>query len=285
MTNERPHQASAINREMAVPVEVAHAANAGFEELLGGVRCWRIAHLIGIRDLRHRYARSKLGQLWLMMSTAMMIAAVAVVWSLLWAQPLHELMPFIGVSLIIWSYLSQVLIDSASAFIGQNHLYLTQRMNFSVSIYSVIYKNTIIFAHNLVIIAVLIVAFKVPLNWYLIQIVPAFVLTWIGMVSVGYLIAMTCVRYRDIIQVITTWVTVLFFITPVMWKPEYLPREYHLVIQLNPFAQFLELLRNPLLGQPVSPNTWLTTFVISLGGGFIALVLIGRYHRRIIYWM
>jgi ABC-type polysaccharide/polyol phosphate export permease len=285
MTSERPHQASAIDGEMAVPIEVEHTAISGLEELLGGIRCWRISHLIGIRDLRHRYARSKLGQLWLMMSTAMMIAAVAVVWSLLWAQPLHELMPFIGVSLIIWSYLSQVLIDSASAFIGQNHLYLTQRMNFSVSIYSVIYKNTIIFAHNLVIIAVLIVAFKVPLNWYLIQIVPAFVLTWIGMVSVGYLIAMTCVRYRDIIQVITTWVTVLFFITPVMWKPEYLPREYHLVIQLNPLAQFLELLRNPLLGQPVSPNTWLTTLVFSLGGGFIALVLIGRYYRRIIYWM
>jgi hypothetical protein len=32
---------------------------AGFEELFAGIRYWRISHLIGVRDLRHRYARSK----------------------------------------------------------------------------------------------------------------------------------------------------------------------------------------------------------------------------------
>ena len=158
-------------------------------------------------------------------------------------------------------------------------------MNFSVSIYSVIYKNTIMLAHSLIIIVVLIVAFDVPVNWYLLQIVPAFGLTWIGMVWLGYLIAMICVRYRDIIQVITTWMTVLFYITPVMWKPDFLPRQYHLIIEFNPLAQFLEILRNPLLGQPVSSYAWLSTTVIALGGGLIALAVIGRYQRRIIFWM
>jgi hypothetical protein len=32
---------------------------AGFEELFAGIRYWRISHLMGVRDLRHRYARSK----------------------------------------------------------------------------------------------------------------------------------------------------------------------------------------------------------------------------------
>ena len=56
---------------------------AGLEELLGGMRYWRISHLIGVRDLRHRYVRSKLGQLWLTLSTAIMIGVLATVWSLL----------------------------------------------------------------------------------------------------------------------------------------------------------------------------------------------------------
>ena len=157
-------------------------------------------------------------------------------------------------------------------------------MNFSVSIYAVIYKNTIMLAHNLVIIAVFIVAFGIPVNWYLLQIVPAFGLTWIGMVWLGYLIAMICVRYRDIIQVITTWMSVLFYITPVMWKPDFLPRQYHLIIELNPLAQYLEILRNPLLGQPVSSYAWLSTTGFALGGFLIALAVIGRYQRRIIFW-
>ena len=136
------------------------AAIAGFEELLGGIRYWRISHLIGVRELRHRYARSKLGQLWLTLSTAIMIGVLAIVWSLLWNQPIYQLMPYIGTSLIIWNYLSQLLIDCTSIFVGQGDLYRNQKMNFSVSIYAVIYKNTIMLAHNLIIIVGLIVAFK-----------------------------------------------------------------------------------------------------------------------------
>ena len=97
------------------------------------------------------------------------------------------------------------------------------------------------------------VAFGVPVNWYLLQIVPAFVLTWIMMLWSGYVIAMACVRYRDIIQVITNWLMVLFFLTPVMWKPDFLPPEYHFIIDYNPLAQFLELLRNPFWGSRSAP--------------------------------
>ena len=261
------------------------AAAAGFEELMGGLRYWRVWHLLGIRELRHRYARSKLGQLWLMLSTAIMIGVLGTVWSVLFKQPVQELMPFFGTGLILWTYLSQVLTDCTAIFVTHGNLYRNQKMNFSVSIYSLVYKNTLMLAHSVIIIIVLIVAFGVPINWYQLQIVPAFVLTWITMVWAGYIIAMTCVRYRDIIQVITTWLQVLFFVTPVMWKPDFLPPQYRFIIDCNPLAQFLELLRNPFLGEPVSAYTWLSTTAIALGGGVLALAAIGRYQRRIILWM
>jgi ABC-type polysaccharide/polyol phosphate export permease len=40
-------------------------AAAGLADLLTGLRYWRVWHLLGISDLRHHYARSRLGQLWL----------------------------------------------------------------------------------------------------------------------------------------------------------------------------------------------------------------------------
>src|SRR5215471_160937 len=106
------------------------AAIAGFEELVGGIRYWRISHLLGVRELRHRYARSKLGQLWLTLSTAIMIGALGAVWSLLWHQPVKELLPYFGTSLIIWTFLSQVLIECTTVFVNQSHLYRNQKMNF-----------------------------------------------------------------------------------------------------------------------------------------------------------
>ena len=261
------------------------AAAEGLAELAGGVRNWRVWHLLGLNELRNRYARSRFGQSWLVLSTAAMIGVLSGVWSLLWGQSVNELMPFIGISIVMWNFLSQVLTECTSVFVTHGNLYRNQRMNFSVSIYSVIYKNALVLAHNLIIVVVMIIAFGVPVNWYLLQIVPAFVLTCIMMGWSGYVIAMTCVRYRDMIQLITTWLMVWFFITPVMWKPNFLPPQYRFIIDFNPLAQFLDLLRNPFLGEPISGHAWIMTTAIAFGGGLLSLPLIGRYQRRVIFWM
>jgi ABC-type polysaccharide/polyol phosphate export permease len=264
---------------------VIGAGAAGVDELAGGLRNWRVWHLIGVRELRHRYARSRLGQLWLTLSTAIMIVGMGAVWSLLWDLPLRELMPFFGIGLIMWQFLSNVLTDCTSILVAHSHIYRNQKMNFSVSIYSVIYRNIVVLAHNLIIALILIVTFGVPVNWYTLQIVPALALTLITLAWLGYLIAIACLRYRDLIQLVANWVQVMFFLTPVLWKPELLPARYHFIIDFNPLAQLLELLRTPLLGQPVSAWTWCAMALIAFGGGLVALPAIGRYQRRVIFWM
>ena len=257
----------------------------GLDELVRGARNWRVWHLLGSKELRNRYMRSKLGQLWLTLSSAIMIGVMGLVWSLLFKQPVHVLLPFFGVSLIMWNFMSQVLIECTGIFTAHSQFYRNQKMNFAVSVYSVIYKNTIIVGYNLIIIAILIVVFGIPVNWHLLQIVPAFLLTWLMLLWVGYILAMACVRYRDLIQVVANWMLLLFFLTPIMWKPDFLPQEYHFLIEYNPLAQFLEILRNPFLGRPASEFAWLTSAAIAIGGALLALPIIGRYQRRVIYWM
>jgi ABC-type polysaccharide/polyol phosphate export permease len=261
------------------------AALDGFAEIAGGAQHWRVWHLIGVNDLRHRYARSRLGQFWVVLSTALMIGGLASLWSLLWNEPLGDLVPFVGTGMVMWNYLSQLITDCTSIFVQHKNIYQNQKMNFSVSIYSVVYKNTLILAHSLIIILIIILIFGIPLNRHNFQIIPALFLTWTTMLWAGYLIAMICVRYRDIIQIITNWLLVLFFFTPVMWKPKFLPIQYHFLIDYNPLSQFLEILRNPFLGEPASSFAWLSTTVITFAGAVLAFPLIGRYHRRVIFWM
>jgi lipopolysaccharide transport system permease protein len=257
---------------------------AGLAEILAGAQQWRVWHLLGARELYHRYMRSRLGQFWLVLSTAFFIGGMATVWSMLSNQPLEELVPFIGAGIVIWSYFSQVLIDCTMIFVLHGNLYRNQRMNLSVSIYSVIYKNTMILAHSMIIVVGLILFFGVPVNWYDLQIVPAFLLMWITMLWAGYVVAMICVRYRDVIQLINSWLLFLFFITPVLWKPSFLPPEYRFIVDYNPLSQFMELLRNPFLGEPVSRYTWLSTIAIAFGGALLASPVIGRYRQRVIFW-
>src|SRR5262245_37636180 len=60
--------------KLAALSSITSTGAAGFEELLGGVRNWRVWHLLGLNDLRHRYARSRFGQLWLTVSSGTKIS-------------------------------------------------------------------------------------------------------------------------------------------------------------------------------------------------------------------
>ena len=264
---------------------IKRAQSAGVAELLDGARHWRVWHLLGIQDLRNRYARSRLGQLWLVASAAIMVGAMSLAWSALSNQPASELAPFIGAGFVIWSYFSQVISDCTMIFTTHGNFYRNQKMAFSVSIYALIYKNTIIFVHSLIIVAGLILFFGVPVNWYDLQIVPALLLTWITMLWAGYVTAMVCVRYRDLIQLINSWLLVIFIVTPILWKPDLLAVHNRFIVAYNPFAHFVDLLRRPMLGEEVAAETWLTAGAIAFGGALMASLLIGRYRQRVIFWV
>jgi len=87
------------------------------------------------------------------------------------------------------------------------------------------------------------------------------------------------------VQIIASFLQIIFFLTPVVWKPEILSVHAQSVMQWNPFAVFISIVRDPLLGRPVSAMTWAEAFVLSFGGLVLALPFIGRFRRRLIYWL
>jgi ABC-type polysaccharide/polyol phosphate export permease len=249
-----------------------------------GLANWRIWHLLGTTELRQRYNRSRLGQVWLTLSTAITITALGSVWAFLWNQPVSTMMPWIGTSMILWAYISAIISECTKIFAIHGRYYLNQNMVLSVSIFSVIYKNTIMLLYNALIIFALIFIFDVPVGLDLLTLVPGLILTWLALLWLGYLLAMVCTRFRDASQIVDNTTQILFFITPVMWKPEFLPAQYRFIVDDNPVAIFLDLLRNPLLGLPVPFGEWLTALTVVVVGGVAALWLIGRYEHRVIYW-
>ena len=89
----------------------------GQADLLRGIVNWRLCHLMGLGEIRRRYARSILGQFWLTISMAVMIVALGIVWSSLWKIPVASFMPYIATSLIVWTMISNTLNEAPTAFI------------------------------------------------------------------------------------------------------------------------------------------------------------------------
>jgi len=264
---------------------LARALGHGWAECAAGLANWRIAHLDGTAILRRRYARSALGQFWLTLSTGASIAALGAVWTILWKQPAHEIFPYIAVSMVLWGFMNTLVIEGANAFVNQAHTLSNQGLAVSTFIYSLLYKAVLVLLHDAVIIVLVLLVFQPPIGLDAWRFVPAFALTLVAGFCVSYLTAMLCARYRDVILLATTLMQLMFYVTPVLWRADFLPAQYRWIIEVNPFTAFLSILRDPLLGHPTTAHAWWYALAATAVLVLATLIAAGTVRRRLIYWI
>jgi ABC-type polysaccharide/polyol phosphate export permease len=264
---------------------LGRSSAAGIRDLVMGAQRWRLWYLIGSAEMRRRFARARLGQLWIMLSSAISVSVTGLAWAFLWNQPVHDMLPFIATSMTVWQFLSAVLNDTTGAFPQCSHYFLNQYMPASTIIYAVLYKNVATFLLNMIFPIVVIIFLGGSFTAHSLLSVVGLSLVLIWCVSIGYALAILCARFRDIVQVVSTLVQVAFFVTPVIWKPEFLPPEAHYFVTYNPLAPLLAVVRDPLLGRPLPWAVWLTACAIVLATLACVLPFVGRFCRRLVYWL
>lgn len=121
----------------------------------------------------------------------------------------------------------------------------------------------------------------------------------------GLLLSILCARFRDLEQIIANLLQISYFLTPIMWLPErvlgrarlevswlhwdgtnWLWETYQLeLLHFNPFYHLLELVRAPLLLQPVDRLHWWVAGWMAVLGWAIAAPVFQRTRSRIVYWL
>jgi lipopolysaccharide transport system permease protein len=199
-----------------------------------------------------------------MLSSALFVSAMGLVWTFLWKQPIEDMLPFLAVGMMVWQMITGILNESATALPASSHYFLNQYLPASTVLYAVFYRNGVMFLLNMVYPLLLCIAFGVPLTWFALCSAIGLVLVIVFCFSMAYVIAILCTRFRDIVQIVASFLNVVFFITPVLWKPEFLPEEVHRFLAWNPFAVLLTVIRDPRLGRPVSGAIWLLAVVMTV---------------------
>jgi ABC-type polysaccharide/polyol phosphate export permease len=219
------------------------------------------------------------------MGTAITTAAFGLLWSQLWGQPIKEFLPYVGVAHILWALITGPMNDALSAFQANSFYYSNQKAPISTIFYGIFYRHVIILLHNLIVVFGLWAIFGIFPGFKLLLVLPAMLLLALVSVAMGILIGLVCARYRDMQQVVGNAIQVLYFMTPVMWMPEFLPERGRWVVDYNPFAQLLAILRDPLLAREITLNSWIVS------GSFTMLLLafcplaIAKFKSRVVFWL
>lgn len=256
----------------------------GAADVLGGFGAWRMWWMLAKNDVVRRYRRSRVGQLWLTLSMAVMIFGLGAVYSSLFGTSMADYLPHLGTGLILWGLISSTIIESCSGFTENESIIRQIALPRFTYLLRTISRNLFVFAHNLIILPILYLVTGSPVNWFTLLVVPGLLIVLANLAWVGYLLAILSARFRDIPQIVASIVQVAFFISPVVFKPSQL-RGDHPVLILNPFASMLEVMREPLLGNLPSVTAYLILLGMLVFGWLFTLAFAGKYSHRVVYWL
>lgn len=241
--------------------------------------------LLGWHDIRQKFRRSLLGPFWLTISTAILLVALGFVYAALFKMDLKQYFPFLAAGIVTWSLISTLVIEGCQTFIASESMIKQIRLPFTVHAFRVVWRNILVFLHNIVIvIAVVLIFARLPGATSLLALLAGLGLIMLNGVWVCLLLGLICTRYRDMPPMITSLIQLVFFVTPIIWHPSLLAGRQR-IINFNPFHHFIELLRAPMLDTIPSAATWTAVLAITVLGWLATVLAFWRYRRRIAYWI
>lgn len=254
------------------------------EDLLTGLARWRLAWALARGDIMHRYRGSVLGPLWLTISTAVMLAALGLLYAQLFRMDVAHYLPWLTVSLIVWNMIAQVVNEAALSLTAVDGVIRQMPLPYSVHALRVVFRNAVVAAHNLPLIAVVFAIFGIAPGWGALLALPGFLLMGVAAFSASILLGMICARFRDIPPIISSVMQLAFFVSPVIWKPE-MVGPWQPLLPINPFFAVMETVRAPLMGEAGGALIWVMALAWTGLLAAAAWAFFVRFRGRIAFWV
>ncbi len=258
--------------------------DSAVDDLRMGIVSWRLSHFLAWQDLRQRYRRSTLGPMWLTLSFGIQIVSMGFLSSFLFGVSVAKSLPFVCAGMLLWSLITQLINEGAGLFVSTSP-YITQiKCPLTVLLLQLVWRNVLVTAHNGIIYIVIAVILVVVPSWSILLWPIGLVLVLVALSWMALVAAILSARYRDVPVMISNFLTILFWFTPLMYFPEQLGRK-RFIADYNPFTHMIALVREPLLGGTPTFNDWLAVLAFALLGWIGAFLFFARFRARIVYWL
>jgi len=239
---------------------------------------------LGWNDILQRYRGSMLGPFWLTLTTAAFIIGLGPLYAQLFGLDMKTYLPYLAIGFTTWGYINNSINDSCNTFISAADTMKQIRLPKLALLFQVIWRNSIVFAHNIPIFVAVIYFFSPTLTPVVLLAIPGFILVTLNLIWIGLTLAVLCARFRDITPIVGAIMQIAFFLTPVIWNLKN-HRVDPLYVALNPFAAYIELIRAPLLNEVPDPVFVLSAMGTLAVGSAFAAIIFTRARPRIIYWV
>lgn len=238
---------------------------------------WGLALSLATQDIRDRFARTVLGPFWIVVSNAMLVIGITIVFGALFKTDVADFVVYVALGIALWTFLSTVMTGASSYLESGKNILFTYNLPWSMQITRKVFVEAIILGiHMLIAIPVILIAQR-DLGLISFVAVPGILLNLMFGYGLALIIASFGVRYSDLSHALESIMLFLFLFTPVFWLESALGPTRSIFVHYNPLFHYLEVVRAPVLEQAIPMDSFI---IAGLGAVFTLLLGIFIYNKR-----
>jgi ABC-type polysaccharide/polyol phosphate export permease len=261
-----------------------NAVEGAVRDIIDGFRLAPLWSRLGWEQTIARFRRTVLGPFWLTANLLAISFALAFVFGGLMGTDYRSNFALIIGGILVWNLIGGVLAEASGVFISSAGLMHTMKLPLSFHVLLLMHRAFINFLAQLIAFWVVLALMRLGSlpTWHLLLGLPILLA---NMALMSIIVAIPSTRFRDINQTVGFTIQILFFLTPIFWAPTQMSGKRALIVQYNPFAHLLELVRGPLLGHAPTLLNWEVGLGMLVVQFLIVVVMLALFRKRVVFWI
>jgi len=215
---------------------------------------WRelLWQMVG-REVKARYKQSILGYFWVILNPLAQMLVMSFAFSLILRIPTNASsnIPysiFLFVALLPWTLFSTSLTSACNSLVNSSSLITKVYFPRTILVLASIISKLVDFVFALSILVIYMVIYQIPITLNILWVIPIFFIQQIFTVGLALFFAAANLLYRDIQYLVSLFLVLWMYATPVIYPADIVPEKYKIIFQINPMAVIINAYRQTILG-------------------------------------
>lgn len=236
-----------------------------------------LVHTLVAKELKSRYRGSVLGVMWTFLNPLALLLVYAVVFSVYMRIQVENYAVFVFAGLLPWIWFSSSLGDGVNAITGSGSL-ITKSM-FPAEILPMVktLANMMNYIFSLPLLFIFLLIYGIPLTPHVLWLPLIALAQFLFTTGIVYYLSAVNVRFRDTQHILMNFLTLWFFLCPIIYPISQIPEKWKFTFYLNPMAllaiEYQEILIN---GHAPSLKVMAGLFLI---GGAVTLIGFHKFNK------
>jgi lipopolysaccharide transport system permease protein len=232
-----------------------------------------------VTELKLRYRESFLGFLWTILNPLFFLLVLALVFSKIIKFQMDNYTIFLFTGLTSYTMIQQTVLIATGSIV--NNQGLIKKVNVPKIVFPL--SNVLArFVDHLILVAILLLFmayYRMPFTWNLLALIPLILLHFLFSLGFSLLASVVYIWIRDVQHILSIGFQAFFYLSPIIFPSEVLPKAMQKIFLFNPFYYFIHGFRYPIYyGKFPPPIIWGVTIFLSLF--FLVLGLVVFYKKE-----